>query len=98
MDLRLLSSSTLALTALAGTAGAQQRFAGSGNSQPNPGSLLSLDPNTFAGTVVGASIVPGGMSGLAFDGNGRLWGSVSQGGGAGALSASAAADHDRPAQ
>ena len=40
----------------------------------NPGGVLLIDDTTAAGTLLADPITPGGLPGLDFDGNGRLWG------------------------
>ncbi|WP_253157615.1 pre-peptidase C-terminal domain-containing protein [Stieleria tagensis] len=41
----------------------------------NPGGVLIVDQNTGAGTLLADPITPGGITGLDFDGSGRLWAS-----------------------
>jgi len=42
----------------------------------NPGALLIVDQVTGAGTLVGDPITPGGLTGIAFDSTGALYGST----------------------
>ena len=51
-----------------------------------PGAVTGLDPESFAGTLLGDPVTPGGLSGLACTADGRLWGtSVQFGAGASEL-------------
>ena len=51
-------------------------YAGVGRgSGVNPGGVLLVDQTTGAGTLLADPITPGGLTGLDFDGSGRLWGS-----------------------
>ena len=52
-----------------------------GITNPIPGALLIVAETDGAGTLVGDPVTPGGVSGLAFDSAGGLFGSTRQGGG-----------------
>jgi sugar lactone lactonase YvrE len=72
---------TLAALSTAAIASADL-FAGMAAGSPaNPGAVATLDPTTFAGTVLGTPVA--GLSGVAFTPDGRLWGSTRTGGGTG---------------
>ncbi len=60
--------------------GSDQLFAGVGNGSPvSPGGLLLVDENTGAGTLVGDPVTPAGLSGVAFNSSGQLFGSTVEG-------------------
>lgn len=57
-------------------------FAGmSTGSALNPGGVAWLNESTFAGNLIADPVTPGGLSGLTFTLDGRLWGTVRFGGG-----------------
>lgn len=56
-------------------------YAGVGPLQDNPGAILIVDQEDGAGIVVGDPVTHGGLSGIAFNSRGRLFGSTRQGGG-----------------
>lgn len=66
-SLLLVANESMALTMYGGV--------GKG-SQVNPGALLIVDQNTGEGTLVGDPITPGGLTGIAFDSTGALYGST----------------------
>ncbi|MEM7309848.1 MAG: hypothetical protein AAF682_24440 [Planctomycetota bacterium] len=68
-------ASALALCALPGAGWTQLLAAVGTGTLGSPGGLVELD-ETFAGTFLGDSIDPGGITGLAFTQDGRLWASV----------------------
>jgi sugar lactone lactonase YvrE len=61
---------------VAGTARAAPLFAGNGNGGLNPGALIAVNDATGAGSVIGDPITPGGLSGLAFNSAGLLYGTT----------------------
>jgi hypothetical protein len=55
-------------------------FGGNGNSSvPNPGALITINQTTGISTLVGTPAGAGGLSGLAFNASGDLYGSSSGG-------------------
>jgi hypothetical protein len=66
-SLLLVANESMALTMYGGV--------GKG-SKVNPGALLIVDQVTGAGTLVGDPITPGGLTGIAFDSTGALYGST----------------------
>ena len=45
----------------------------------NPGGVLLIDDTSGVGTLLADPVTPGGLSGLDFDSNDRLWGSTMNG-------------------
>jgi hypothetical protein len=69
-SLVLMANNSMALTMYGGV--------GRGSTL-NPGALLIVDQATGAGTLVGDPITPGGLTGIAFDSTGALYGSTIDG-------------------
>jgi hypothetical protein len=76
MRITLSATCLLAILHSCSTGRADDLIGGNGNGSANPGALVRINDVTGAGVIIGDPVTPGGLTGLAVNGSGTVFGST----------------------